>query len=210
MEKSQPFRRNLLGEKTDPGGVAARPGKAGDKTKRDWIASSSENDRDRCGRSFGRLNSSGRAGRSDNGDATADEVSHERRKAIVSAVQPIVLDHHVLPLDVAGFVEALAERSGMARGGIGWPAGDKRDGRHGGLLRSRRERPHRRAAEQRDELPSSHVGHGGLLPRLSQRRTPAAPLAYHGGGGRSLGRPELTPASSEMPPARIISRCTSS
>src|SRR5262245_20995424 len=156
MEKSQPFRRNLLGEKTDPGGVAARPGKAGDKTKRDRVSADAEDDRDRCGRSFGRLNSSGRAGRSDNGDATADEVSHERRKAIVSDVQPIVLDHHVLPLDVAGFVEALAERSGMARGGIGWPAGDKRDGRHGGLLRSRRERPHRRAAEQRHELASFH------------------------------------------------------
>jgi hypothetical protein len=59
-----------------------------------------------------------------------------------------------------------------------------------GLLRASREWPHRRctAQQQRYELPSSHVGHGGLLPRLSQ---PAAPLAYHGGGGRSLGRPEL-------------------
>src|SRR6476469_4071413 len=34
-------------------------------------------------------------------------------------------------------------------------------------LRSRRERPRgRRAADERDELPSSHVGHGGLLPCL--------------------------------------------
>ena len=34
VEKSQPLRRNLLGEKTDPGVSAARPGKAGDQTKR--------------------------------------------------------------------------------------------------------------------------------------------------------------------------------
>src|SRR5262249_51969534 len=115
MEKSQPFRRNLLGKKTDPGDVAARPGKAGDKTKRDRVSAAAEDDRDRCGRSFGRLNSSGRAGRSDNGDATADEVSHERRQAIVSAVQPIVLDNHVLTLDVAGFVYAPPHPTPLSR-----------------------------------------------------------------------------------------------
>src|SRR5262245_65577499 len=100
MEKSQPFRRNLLGKKTDPGGVAARPGKAGDKTKRDRVSAAAEDDRDRCGRSFGRLNSSGRAGRSDNGDATADEVSDDRRQAKVSAVTAMVIDTDVLPLDM--------------------------------------------------------------------------------------------------------------
>ena len=77
MEESQPFRRNLLGEKTDPGGVATRPGKAGDQTKRDRVSADAEDDRDRCGRRFGRLSSSGWAGRSDNGDGTADEVSNE-------------------------------------------------------------------------------------------------------------------------------------
>jgi hypothetical protein len=51
----------------------------------------------------------------------------------------MVLDHHVLPLDVAGFVEAFAERSGMARGGIGRPTADEADDRHCRLLRPRRE-----------------------------------------------------------------------
>src|SRR5262249_27651967 len=32
------------------------------------------------------------------------------------------------------------------------------------LLRARRERPRSRAAEQRDELATSHLGHGGFLP----------------------------------------------
>jgi len=113
-----------LGEKTDPGGVAARPGKAGDQTERDRVSADAEDDRDRCGRRFGCLSSSGRAGRNDNGDGTADKVSYKRRKAIVSTAQPVVLDHHVLALDVAGFVEAFAERSGMARGGIGRPTAD--------------------------------------------------------------------------------------
>src|SRR5262245_55839472 len=35
------------------------------------------------------------------------------------------------------------------------------------LLRARRERPRSsRAAEQRDEIASSHVGHGGVLPHF--------------------------------------------
>src|SRR5262245_65509323 len=41
------------------------------------------------------------------------------------------------------------------------------------LLRTRRKRPSSRSAEQRDELESSHVEHGGALPTaLCQRRAP--------------------------------------
>src|SRR5262245_57404589 len=75
------------------------------------------------------------------------------------AVQPVVLDHHVLALDCAGFVEAFTERGGNARGGIGRPNGDEADDRHRRLLRARRERPHCRAAEQRDELAALHRCH---------------------------------------------------
>src|SRR5712691_5583520 len=40
----------------------------------------------------------------------------------------------------------------------------------GRLLRARRKRPcHRRAAKQRDELPTPHVEHGGLSPRTGFR-----------------------------------------
>jgi hypothetical protein len=54
-------------------------------------------------------------------------------------------------------------------------------------------------AEQRDELAPSDVGHGGLLPRLMPTHQKAMALrgqfaansAYHGGDGRSLGKPEL-------------------
>ena len=46
---------------------------------------------------------------------TTHEVSHERRKAIELALQPVVLHRYVLPLDVARFVEALAERGGKGR-----------------------------------------------------------------------------------------------
>src|SRR5262249_14450262 len=93
------------------------------------------------------------ARRSNNGHAT-DEVSHERRQTIVLAVKPMVLYRDVLTLDVAGFVEAITECSGTAR--IRRPAIDEPDDRRLRLLCARRERPHRRAAEQRDELAPFH------------------------------------------------------
>src|SRR5262245_23289780 len=80
----------------------------------------------------------------------------------------MVLHHHVLALDVASFVEALAERSGIARGGISRPTADKADERHRWLLRARRDRPRdSRTADQRDERAAFHVcttwgGNAGL------------------------------------------------
>ena len=69
------------------------------------------------------------SGRRDDGHTTADEVIHERRQAIVLALQPVVLDHHVLAFDVAGFVEAFAERGGIAGGVLGRSAVDEADDR---------------------------------------------------------------------------------
>src|SRR5262249_28753699 len=58
--------------------------------------------------------------------------------------------------DVAGFVEAFAERSDIAYGVLGRPAIDEADYRRW-LLRARRERPcNGRTAEQRDELAPLH------------------------------------------------------
>src|SRR5262245_54356576 len=67
----------------------------------------------------------------------------------------MVLHRYVLALEVAGFVEALAERGGKGRircSGIG-----ESDDRRRWLLRPRRERPRRcRAAEERDEVAAHH------------------------------------------------------
>src|SRR5262249_27443824 len=62
------------------------------------------------------------------------------------------------------------------------------------LLRARRERPRRsRAAEQRDEVASLHVGHG-LLPRSGDGPCDQSTthLACRGPGGRLWGRPECS------------------
>ena len=77
-----------------------------------------EDDRNRRGGSFGREGTIAEAGCSDHGHTTADELSHERRQAVVLAVQPVVLDHHVLALDVAGFVEGFTKRTAIAHGAL--------------------------------------------------------------------------------------------
>src|SRR5262249_36655486 len=98
----------------------------------------------------------GEGGHGNHGHATADEVCHERRQAIVSALHPVVLNHHVLALDVTGFAEGFAEPSAKARRVLGRSGAEKADDRHRRLLRTRRERPRRRAAEQRDEVAAPH------------------------------------------------------
>src|SRR5262245_27041226 len=124
---------------------------------RDRVLAKAKDDRDRRGRSFGRKR--GRiASRSDNGDATADEVGHERRQAVVLAAEPVVLDDHVLTLYVARFAEAFAKRGCIACGTIDRSTADQANHWSRLLLRARRERPRRRAAEQRDErAAAAHV-----------------------------------------------------
>src|SRR5258707_1167340 len=60
------------------------------------------------------------------------------------------VERHVLTLDEASLADPLAERS-RRRARIKHP-----NDRHRRLLRARRERPRRRAADERDELAPSH------------------------------------------------------
>jgi len=60
-----------------------------------------------------------------------------------------VFDRHALARDVAHFIEALPE--GRELPIIGVNAAEQADDRRCGLLPARRERPRRRAAEQRHE-----------------------------------------------------------
>src|SRR5215472_7890634 len=89
----------------------ASAGKAGDEPNLDRVFTDAEHDRDRRGCLFRGERGRGAAGRGDNGYAAADEISDERGQAIVTSVQPVVLDRHVLALDVACFLEAFAKCS---------------------------------------------------------------------------------------------------
>src|SRR5262245_47108939 len=68
----------------------------------------------------------------------------------------MVFDHHVLALDGAGFIEAFAERSGMAVRDLARPRADEAHDGHRRLLRACRERPCCRATEKRHELAPLH------------------------------------------------------
>jgi hypothetical protein len=157
VQELQAFGHNFSRDEINASRIAARPGETSDQTQLDRVFANAKDDRDRRGRSFGRKRTTS-VGRGDHGHATADQIGNERRPAVELALQPMVLDHHVLALNVAGFVEAFAERSDSAHGSLGRQAADEADDRHRRLLRARRERPRgSRAAQQRDELAPSHV-----------------------------------------------------
>ena len=147
MQDPQPLCRHLGIEKIDTRQVAARPGEAGDKTKPDRVIADTEDDRNCRGCSFGRQCGQV-AARGDHSHLSMNQIGHQRRQAIVLALQPVVLDCHVLAFDGAGFVEAFTERGDIARVGIGRPVSDKPDHRHRRLLRARRKRPRSCCAAQ--------------------------------------------------------------
>jgi len=171
VQQPQPLGHDLRDENIYAGRVAARPGKAGDKTELDGVFADAEDNRDRRGCSFGRLGSKGAAGRGDHGHATADEVGHQSRQTVVFAAQPMILHRHVFALDVPDFVEAFAKRGRSGRGGFRRPEVSKGDDRHRRLLRTCRERPRYRGAEERDELAASHGLTQGQGSRINYSRS---------------------------------------
>src|SRR5215467_13457627 len=73
----------------------------------------------------------------------------------VIIVGPTILDRDILTIDVTGLPHAAIECSELLAPGSGRAAVEESDNRHR-LLRTRRERQHRRACEQRDELAPLH------------------------------------------------------
>ena len=107
-QELQPLRRQLCPEEIDPGHVAARPGEARDKTKRDRVFGNHEHDGNRRGR-LGRGQRRGRAGHGDDVDAPANEVGRQHRQPIGFVLAPAIFDRNVLTLNIAALFEALAK-----------------------------------------------------------------------------------------------------
>ena len=95
--------------------------------------------------------------RGDHGHLSANQIGRRARQSIDLALGPAVFDRHVLALDIAALLKALAERAQVVCKRDWRSAVEKPNHRHRRLLRARRERPRRRrAAEQRDELAPLH------------------------------------------------------
>src|SRR5262249_33772801 len=91
----------------------------------------------------------------DHAHLTADQIRRQFRQTIETARQPI-FDCNVPAIVVAAFRAAPAERIQEIPTRTGHKGAEKPDNRHLPLLRSRRERPRSRAAEQRDEIAALH------------------------------------------------------
>src|SRR5215471_5696756 len=79
-----------------------------------------------------------------------------RSTSVIAAFRPAILDRHILALDIAGLLQTLMKRAHHGCEAVGQSAVEEPDHRHRRLLRARRERPRRRAAEQRDERAALH------------------------------------------------------
>src|SRR5262249_28048058 len=93
------------------------------------------------------------SGRGDYRDLLANQFGRQRRQSIDLIFGPTVLDRHVLALDIAGVLQALAKSAKRLRESLGRLHVEESDHRRRLLLRARRERPRgRSAAEQCDEV----------------------------------------------------------
>jgi len=83
------------------------------------------------------------------------EIGRHRRQWTITIRYPAVFDSHVLTFDIAHFGKTAPE-CGIEMHGVGLrQAAEISDHGHPRLLRACRERPRRRAAEQRDERAAS-------------------------------------------------------
>lgn len=112
---AQPFRSQLSRQKIDTREVAARPGEARNKTNPNWVFSNDEGNGDRGGCRLGRGRSSNSAGRDDHGGPSVNQIGCQRRQPIKLIVSPAIIDRHVLALDKASILQALAERAQKVR-----------------------------------------------------------------------------------------------
>src|SRR5262249_30328979 len=92
----------------------------------------------------------------DEGYRTANEIGRQCRKSIELAIGPAELDHDVLTLHEADFIQAAAEPSQLACHLLFGHIAETSDHRHRRLLRTRRERPSRRTAEHCNEVAAPH------------------------------------------------------
>src|SRR5262249_8516194 len=136
--------------------AAARWVLPGDKATLDGVEADAEDDRNRRGRRFSRERRGRAARRGDDGHPAAYEIGHQFRNSGKVVLCPAVFNCYVLTLDVAGFAQSFAERCQQTRHGLRRIRMDISDDGNGWLLRARRERPRRCAAEACNELAAVH------------------------------------------------------
>src|SRR5262249_12211966 len=100
-------------------------------------------------------------------DLHLDELGNDLSKARTVSLRPPCLERNGTTLDPAEFAQSLRECGMPLAVGGRCAHAPVADGRKPWLLRARRERPSRRTADQRDELPASHSRPQGSKPRTA-------------------------------------------
>src|SRR5262249_39660627 len=149
------------------GYVAARPMKTRDQAVSNRIGARRHDDWDSLRDSFRRPDCRCAFGHDDI-QPQSNQLGCDLRKRVLLALGKAVLDANVLPLDPAVFLQCLTKCLNLpppprgARAARQEKANRPRSSR---LLRARRERPRRRAADESDELAAFHVRrHRDFLP----------------------------------------------
>src|SRR5262249_19241801 len=154
-QEFKPLCGQLTTEKIDPCQVAARPREARDQAQPDRVLGDDKDDGNCRGGGLGGK----RGGRAHGGDRdrpVTNQLVCQLRQSIELILGPAVFDRHVLALDVAYILQALAKCAQTVRHPGRRSVVKKPDHWHCWLLRARRERPCRCAAEQRDKVAPPH------------------------------------------------------
>ena len=100
---------------------------------------------------------------------SGDEFGGEVTQLLIATFRPPKRDHQILSLDKSGFAQPVAERGDETCGFSGRAGAKKPDHRHGRLLRARRQRPRRRAAQAANEISTIKRTARHVFPRLAGR-----------------------------------------
>src|SRR5215831_18096592 len=148
MQQFKPLCLQRAEEEADARQVAAWLVETFHQAKVNRIASRDEdnwNGRRCCLSRAGRGNSA--TGCNDHRHLAANQITRQRWELIVVTQRPAKIDLHILSIEVAEFAQPALERDYVSYGIFWRPAAEKSDHRHRRLLRPRRERPRRCAAE---------------------------------------------------------------
>src|SRR5262249_49753238 len=146
----------LRGEEVHAGNITTRPIQACNEAKSDWVRSHYKHDRNCCGRRLCHGCRNTAAAREYHVHLTLHQIGSERWQKVELSARPAVFDRDIPALHIAAFAETFMECAHKMGKRVGRLAADKADHRHRRLLRRRRERASRRAAEYGDELAPSH------------------------------------------------------
>jgi hypothetical protein len=107
-QQLQSFPRDRCSKEARASDVATRPVEASDEAQFDRIAAATENDGNGGGCRLGDQRRSGIRG--DHSDLTANQIGRQGRQSIELTFGPAIFDRDISALNVAGFLETIAER----------------------------------------------------------------------------------------------------